>query len=41
MSLEGREDDAAIVRLVMVVKQVLGHGTSLPPPGREFIGAAP
>ena len=28
---EGGEDDAALVRLVVVVKQVAGHAPTLPP----------
>src|SRR5437016_10460186 len=39
--LERGEDDTALVRLVVVVEQVTGHGARLAPPGRPDIGAPP
>jgi len=38
---ERGEDDAALVRLVVVVEQVTGHVTRLVPHGRPDIGAPP
>jgi hypothetical protein len=39
--LERGKDDAALVRLVAVMKQVTGHGPSLALPGRADIRGAP
>jgi hypothetical protein len=41
VTLERGEDDAALVRLVAVLKQVAGHGSSLPRRGCADIGATP
>lgn len=41
MPLERGEDDAALMRLVAVLEQVLGHGSSLPPSGSADIGRHP
>jgi hypothetical protein len=38
---EGREDDAALGRLVPVVEEEAGHAASLPPPRAPYIGATP
>src|SRR5512133_2617588 len=41
VALERREHDAALARLVMVLEQVTGHGSSLSQAGRADIGATP
>jgi len=41
VSLEGGEDDAALIRLVAMVEQVAGHEPSLLPRRRCDIGAPP
>jgi hypothetical protein len=41
VALERREHDAALVRLVAVVEQVAGHGSSVPPPVCTDIGRTP
>jgi hypothetical protein len=41
VSLERREDDAALVRLVTVVEQVAVHAPSLPPAALTIIRAPP
>jgi hypothetical protein len=41
VAFEGGEHDAALVRLVTVMKQVAGHAASLPPRPLRDIGRHP
>jgi hypothetical protein len=41
VSFEGGEDDAALARFMAMLKQITGHGLSLPPRSRRDIGAPP